>query len=195
MSQLRPAAILLLLLSVITGLIYPLVTTALAQWWFPAQANGSLLKIDGKPRASALIGQNFSRADYFQGRPSATSDAPYKPLASSGSNLGGTNPALDQAVSARVAALRQANPQAARVVPVDLVTASGSGLDPQISPEAALWQAPRVADARKLPIADVERLIDENTVTPVPDFIGEQTVNVVKLNMALDALRKTNAMP
>ncbi|EXU76617.1 MULTISPECIES: potassium-transporting ATPase subunit KdpC [Erwinia] len=189
MSQLRPTVILLLLLSVITGLIYPLVTTALAQWWFPAQANGSLLEIDGKPRGSALIGQNFSRPDYFQTRPSATSDAPYNPLASSGSNLAGSNPALDEAVRQRVAALRKANPQADTAVPVELVTASGSGLDPQISPEAAVWQAPRVAEARKLPLAEVKRLIDENTAAPVPDFIGEPVVNVVKLNMALDAIR------
>ncbi|MCX8958654.1 potassium-transporting ATPase subunit KdpC [Erwinia psidii] len=189
MSQLRPAVILLLLLSVITGLLYPLLTTMLAQWWFPAQAHGSLLEIGGKPRGSSLIGQNFTHAGYFQGRPSATGDAPYNPLASGGSNLGGSNPALDQAVSSRVAALRKANPQATSAVPVALVTASGSGLDPQISPEAALWQAARVAEARKLPVAEVERLIAENTVIPVPDFIGEPAVNVLKLNMALDALR------
>lgn len=189
MSQLRPAVFLLLLLSVITGLIYPLLTTTLAQWWFPAQANGSPLEIDGKVRGSALIGQNFTRADYFQGRPSATSDTPYNPLASSGSNLGGTNPALDQAVSARVAALRKANPQASAAVPVELVTASGSGLDPQISPDAAVWQAARVAEARKLSVSEVKRLIDENTVTPVPGFLGEPTVNVLDLNMALDAVK------
>lgn len=189
MSQLRPAVILLLLLSVITGLIYPLVTTGLAQLLFPAQANGSLLQVDGKLRGSALIGQNFTRPGYFWGRPSATSDSPYNALASSGSNLSGTNPALDDAVKQRVAALRQANPQASAAVPVDLVTASASGLDPQISPEAALWQVPRVAVARKLPEEEVKRLIDDNTSAPLPGFTGEPGVNVVKLNMALDALQ------
>ncbi|WP_158781122.1 potassium-transporting ATPase subunit KdpC [Pantoea sp. BAV 3049] len=189
MSQLRPAVILLLLLSVITGLIYPLVTTALAQMLFPAQANGSLLQVDGKVRGSALIGQNFTRADYFWGRPSATGDSPYNPLASSGSNLAGTNPLLDEAVKQRVAALRQANPQASATVPVDLVTASASGLDPQISPEAAFWQVPRVAAARQLSVSEVNRLIDDNTSTSLPGFIGEPGVNVVQLNLALDALQ------
>lgn len=189
MSQLRPAVILLLLLSVITGLIYPLVTTALAQLLFPAQANGSLLQVDGKLRGSALIGQNFTQTGYFWGRPSATSDSPYNALASSGSNLSGTNPALDDAVKQRVAALRKANPQASATVPVDLVTASASGLDPQISPEAALWQVPRVAAARMLSEEEVKRLIDDNTSAPLPGFTGEPGVNVVKLNMALDALQ------
>lgn len=188
MSQLRPAVFLLVLLTLITGLIYPLLTTTLAQWWFPSQANGSLLYEAGKIRGSALIGQNFTHPDYFWGRPSATGDAAYNAQASSGSNLAGSNPALDEAVKQRVAALRQANPQASARVPVDLVTASASGLDPQISPEAAVWQAPRVAAARQLPLDEVKRLIEEHTVTPFPAFLGEPGVNVVTLNMALDAL-------
>lgn len=189
MSQLRPAAILLLLLTLMTGLLYPLLTTLLAQWWFPAQANGSLLKNAGKVQGSALIGQNFTSPDYFWGRPSATATAPYNPAASSGSNLAGSNPALDEAVKQRIAALRQANPQADAAVPVDLVTASGSGLDPQISPEAAYWQASRVAAVRKLPAEKVKRLIEENTTVPFPGFIGEPGVNVLKLNLALDAVQ------
>ncbi|MTD28128.1 potassium-transporting ATPase subunit KdpC [Erwinia sorbitola] len=189
MSQLRPALFLLILLTLVTGLLYPLLTTGLAQWWFPQQANGSLLREEGSVRGSALIGQNFTRADYFQGRPSAAGDAPYNALASSGSNLAGSNPALDQAIAQRVAALRAANPQASPQVPVDLVTASGSGLDPQISPAAAHWQAARVAEARQLPLETVERLIADNTVTPRPAFIGEPGVNVLKLNLALDELQ------
>lgn len=190
MSQLRPAVFLVLLLTLITGLLYPLLTTTLAQWMFPQQANGSLLLEQGSVRGSAQIGQNFSRADYFQGRPSATGDRPYNSLASSGSNLAGSNPALDQAVSQRVAALRAANPQASQQVPVDLVTASASGLDPQISPQAAYWQVDRIASARRLPREVVKRLIDENTTTPRPAFLGEPGVNVLALNLALDKLSR-----
>lgn len=189
MSQLRPAAVLLLLLTLITGLIYPLLTTTLAQWLFPAQANGSLIEEAGTVRGSALVGQSFTRADYFWGRPSATADAAYNPLASSGSNLAGSNPALDAAVQQRVAALRAANPQASAAIPVDLVTASASGLDPQISPEAAFWQVPRVASARQLPAETVKQLIEANIQTPFPAFLGEPGVNVLALNRALDALK------
>ncbi|MDI3442266.1 potassium-transporting ATPase subunit KdpC [Erwinia aphidicola] len=190
MSQLRPALFLLILLTLVTGLLYPLLTTGLAQWWFPQQANGSLLREQGTVRGSALIGQNFTRADYFHGRPSAAGDAPYNALASSGSNLAGSNPALDQAVAQRVMALRTENPQGGQQVPVDLVTASGSGLDPQISPQAAAFQAARVASARHLPIEEVQRLIADNTVTPRPAFLGEPGVNVLALNMALDELQR-----
>jgi K+-transporting ATPase ATPase C chain len=190
MSQLRPALFLLILLTLVTGLLYPLLTTGLAQWWFPQQANGSLLREQGIVRGSALIGQNFTRADYFHGRPSAAGDAPYNALASSGSNLAGSNPALDQAVAQRVMALRAENPQGGQQVPVDLVTASGSGLDPQISPQAAAFQAARVASARHLPIEEVQRLIADNTVTPRPAFLGEPGVNVLALNMALDELQR-----
>lgn len=189
MSQLRPALFLLILLTLVTGLLYPLLTTGLAQWWFPQQANGSLLREQGTVRGSALIGQNFTRADYFHGRPSAAGDAPYNALASSGSNLAGSNPALDQAVAERVKALRAANPLGGQQVPVDLVTASASGLDPQISPQAAAFQAARVASARHLPIEEVQRLIADNTFTPRPAFLGEPGVNVLALNMALDELQ------
>ncbi|QHM73369.1 potassium-transporting ATPase subunit KdpC [Mixta intestinalis] len=188
MYALRPAFILLIILTLLTGGLYPLLTTQLAQWLFPAQANGSLLRENEAARGSALIGQAFSRTDYFWGRPSATAETPYNGAASSGSNLAASNPALDQAVSERIAQLRAANPQASRQVPVDLVTTSGSGLDPHISPTAAQWQAPRVAAARRLPLETVQRLIDENSDRPLLKFLGEPGVNVVKLNMALDAL-------
>ncbi|MFD1800931.1 potassium-transporting ATPase subunit KdpC [Mixta tenebrionis] len=188
MYALRPALTLLIILTLLTGGLYPLLTTQLAQRLFPTQANGSLLRVNEATRGSALIGQAFSRMDYFWGRPSATAETPYNGAASSGSNLAASNPALDQAVSERVARLRAANPQASRQVPVDLVTASGSGLDPHISPAAAQWQAPRVAAARRLPLEAVQRLIEENSDRPLLKFLGEPGVNVVKLNMALDAL-------
>ena len=188
MYALRPAITLLILLTLLTGGLYPLLTTQLAQWLFPVQANGSLLQEGAAARGSALIGQAFSRHDYFWGRPSATGESPYNGAASSGSNLAASNPALDQAVSERIAQLRAANPQASRTVPVDLVTASGSGLDPHISPAAAQWQAPRVAAARHLSLEAVQQLIEENSDRPLLKFLGEPGVNVVKLNMALDAL-------
>ncbi|MGK3142570.1 potassium-transporting ATPase subunit KdpC [Pantoea sp. C2G6] len=188
MSQLRPAILLLLLLTLVCGVVYPLLTTGLARTLFPDQASGSLLEEDGVARGSALIGQNFTRPDYFWGRPSATSDKPYNPLSSGGSNLAASNPALDKAVAERVAALRAANPQAAAAVPVELVTASASGLDPDISPQAALWQAPRVAASRQLPLSQVETLIDKLTHRPLMPFLGTPTVNVLQLNMALNDL-------
>lgn len=187
MSQCRPALFLLLLLTLIVGVLYPLLTTGLAQWWFPQQAAGSLIEREGMLRGSALVGQNFTRPDYFQGRPSATGEAPYNPLSSAGSNLAASNPALDQALAQRAATLRHANPQALGPIPVDLLTASGSGLDPQISPASARWQAPRVAAARGLPLDRVQALIAQQTRTPIPAFIGEPTVNVLALNLALDA--------
>lgn len=186
MAQLRPALLLFILLTLITGGLYPLLTTALGQWWFPDQANGSLIRIDNAVRGSLLIGQNFSSARYFQGRPSATADAPYNPLASGGSNLAASNPALDEAIEARIAALRAANPQATPAVPVELVTASASGLDNGISPDAARWQIPRVAKARNLPEEEVARLVTESTQTPLVDFIGQPVVNLMQLNLALD---------
>lgn len=189
MSQLRPAAVLLLLLTLVTGLIYPLLTTSIAQGIFPAKANGSLIEEAGHIRGSALTGQAFSRTDYFWGRPSATADAPYNPLASSGSNLAGSNPALDEAIKQRVALLRAANPQTSAAIPVDLVTASASGLDPHISPEAAFWQVPRVAAARQLAPEEVKQLIEAHIETPFPAFLGEPGVNVLALNRALDALK------
>jgi len=188
MSQLRPAILLLLLLTVISGVVYPLLTTGLAQWLFPAQANGSLLEKQGVARGSALIGQNFTQLGYFWGRPSASGDRPYNPLASGGSNLAASNPALDKAGAERVAALRAANPQAPAAVPVELGTASASGLDPDISPDAARWQAPRIAASRQLPLAQVEALIDQQTHRPLMPFLGDPTVNVLQLNLALSDL-------
>ncbi|WP_420300274.1 potassium-transporting ATPase subunit KdpC [Enterobacter sp. BNK-8] len=190
MTMLRPAILLFILLSLITGGLYPLVTTALGQWWFKDQANGSQIQQNGENRGSRLIGQNFTDARYFQGRPSATAESPYNPMASGGSNLAGSNPELDKAVAERVAALRAANPQASRDVPVELVTASASGLDYSLTPAAVAWQIPRVAAARQLTVEQVSRLVAEHTQKPLVSFIGMPVVNIVELNLALDALRK-----
>lgn len=190
MTMLRPAILLFILLSLITGGLYPLVTTALGQWWFKDQANGSLIMQNGENRGSRLIGQSFTDARYFQGRPSATAESPYNPMASGGSNLAGSNPAQDKAVAERVAALRAANPQASREVPVELVTASASGLDYSLTPAAVAWQIPRVAAARQLSIEQVSKLVAEHTQKPLVSYIGMPVVNIVELNLALDALRK-----
>ncbi|AMJ71583.1 potassium-transporting ATPase subunit C [Enterobacter cloacae] len=190
MTMLRPAILLFILLSLITGGLYPLVTTALGQWWFKDRANGSLIMQNGENRGSRLIGQNFTDARYFQGRPSATAESPYNPMASGGSNLAGSNPELDKAVAERVAALRAANPQASREVPVELVTASASGLDYSLTPAAVAWQIPRVAAARQLTVEQVSKLVAEHTQKPLVSFIGMPVVNIVELNLALDALRK-----
>ncbi|MCG3097976.1 potassium-transporting ATPase subunit KdpC [Enterobacter sp. DRP3] len=190
MTMLRPAILLFILLSLITGGLYPLVTTALGQWWFKDQANGSLIMQNGENRGSRLIGQNFTDARYFQGRPSATAESPYNPMASGGSNLAGSNPELDKAVAERVAALRSSNPQASREVPVELVTASASGLDYSLTPAAVAWQIPRVAAARQLTVEQVSQLVAEHTQKPLVSFIGMPVVNIVELNLALDALRK-----
>ncbi|HDR2408315.1 potassium-transporting ATPase subunit KdpC [Enterobacter bugandensis] len=190
MTMLRPAILLFILLSLITGGLYPLVTTALGQWWFKDQANGSLIIQNGENRGSRLIGQNFTDARYFQGRPSATAESPYNPMASGGSNLAGSNPELDKAVAERVATLRAANPQASREVPVELVTASASGLDYSLTPAAVDWQIPRVAAARQLTVEQVSKLVAEHTQKPLVSFIGMPVVNIVELNLALDALRK-----
>ena len=190
MTMLRPAILLFILLSLITGGLYPLVTTALGQWWFKDQANGSLIIQNGESRGSRLIGQNFTDARYFQGRPSATAESPYNPMASGGSNLAGSNPELDKAVSERVSALRAANPQANPTVPVELVTASASGLDYSLTPAAVAWQIPRVATARGLTTEQVTKLVAEHTQKPLVSFIGMPVVNIVELNMSLDALRK-----
>jgi K+-transporting ATPase ATPase C chain len=190
MTMLRPAILLFILLSLITGGLYPLVTTALGQWWFKDQANGSLIMQSGENRGSRLIGQNFTDARYFQGRPSATAESPYNPMASGGSNLAGSNPELDKAVAERVATLRAANPQASREVPVELVTASASGLDYSLTPQAVAWQIPRVAAARQLTVEQVSQLVAEHTQKPLVSFIGMPVVNIVELNLALDALRK-----
>ncbi|HAT7731603.1 TPA: potassium-transporting ATPase subunit KdpC [Enterobacter cloacae] len=189
MTMLRPAIRLFILLSLITGGLYPLLTTALGQWWFKDQANGSLIIQQGENRGSRLIGQNFTDARYFQGRPSATADSPYNPMASGGSNLAGSNPELDKAIAERVAALRSANPQASREIPVELVTASASGLDYSLTPEAVAWQIPRVAAARHLSVEQVSQLVAAHTQKPLVSFIGMPVVNIVELNLALDALR------
>ena len=190
MTMLRPAILLFILLSLITGGLYPLVTTALGQWWFKDRANGSLIMQNGENRGSRLIGQNFTDARYFQGRPSATAESPYNPMASGGSNLAGSNSELDKAVTERVAALRAANPQASQHVPVELVTASASGLDYSLTPAAVAWQIPRVAAARQLTVEQVSQLVAEHTQKPLVSFIGMPVVNIVELNLALDALRK-----
>ena len=184
---LRQAIVLLLLMTAITGVLYPLAVTGLAQLIFPGQANGSLVAKGGKPVGSALIGQSFSEPKYFWGRPSATAPNPYNASASSGSNLGPTNPALTEAVKQRIAALRAADPGNDAPVPVDLVTASGSGLDPEISPAAAQYQLARVARARGLSPARVQALVNACTRGRQFGLLGEPRVNVLQLNLALDA--------
>jgi K+-transporting ATPase ATPase C chain len=187
MTLFRPALTLLLLLSVVTGVAYPLVVTEVARVLFPAQAAGSLLVRGGAPLGSSLIGQPFDDARYFWGRLSATATVPYNAAVSSGSNLGPLNPALATAIETRVAALREAGGGDQRPIPVDLVTASGSGLDPHISPAAALYQVPRVARARKLAPEAVRALVDQHTEGRRFGFLGEPRVNVLALNLALDA--------
>jgi len=189
LAELSPALRLFLVLSLITGLAYPLFITGVAQTLFPHQANGSLILRDGKPVGSALIGQPFSDAKYLWGRPSATGPQPYNALASSGSNLGPLNPALVDTVKTRIADLRAANPAQTGPVPQDLVTASASGLDPQISPEAARWQVARLASARNLPSARVQAIIEAYTEQPTFGLLGEARVNVLQVNLALDALK------
>ena len=186
MTHLRPALILLIVLTVLTGVIYPAIVTGIAQLVFPRQANGSLIVKDGKVIGSALIGQPFDDPKYFWGRPSATSPFGYNAASSSGSNLSPTNPALIKGVQERVDALRAADPGNTAPVPVDLVTASGSGLDPHISPAAALYQVNRVAKARKLDPAAVRDLVERHTEGRQFGFLGEPRVNVLALNLALD---------
>jgi potassium-transporting ATPase KdpC subunit len=185
-AHVRPALMSLLIFTVITGLVYPLVVTGIAQAVFPSRANGSLVVRDGAVVGSALIGQPFDAPGYFWGRPSATDPFPYNAAASSGSNLSPTSPALVEAVQSRVAALHAADPGNPAPVPVDLVTASGSGLDPHISPAAALYQASRVARARKLSLDAVRALVDRHTEGRSLGFLGEPRVNVLALNLALD---------
>lgn len=188
-SILRPALVLFVLLSALTGLLYPLAVTGAAQALFPAQAEGSLVLRDGKAVGSSLIGQNFSDPKHFWGRPSATAPMPYNAAASGGSNQGPLNPALAEAVKGRIEALRTVDPGNAQPVPVDLVTASASGLDPHISPAAARYQAARVARVRGLPADHVEQLIADHTAAPLWGVLGEPRVNVLALNLALDQVR------
>lgn len=187
-NLLRQALVLLLLMTAITGLGYPFAVTGLAQLLFPHHANGSLIVRDGRPIGSALIGQSFTDPKYFWGRPSATTPQPYDGTASGGSNLGPSNPALTAAVKQRIAALRAADPGNDAPVPVDLVTAPGSGLDPDISPAAAQYQVRRVARARGLPPAEVQTLVARYTRGRQFGVLGEARVNVLELNLALDNL-------
>ena len=183
---LRQSSMLLLVLTVITGVLYPLAATGLSQLVFPHQANGSLIERDGKPTGSALIGQSFTDPKYFWGRPSATSPDPYNASASSGSNQGPGSPALRDAVKQRIAALHAADPDNTAPVPVDLVTASGSGLDPEISQASAQYQLERVARARGMGSAQVQALVNEYTSGRQLGVLGEPRVNVLRLNLALD---------
>jgi K+-transporting ATPase ATPase C chain len=198
--EIRPAIVVLVALTLITGLVYPLVMTAIAQAVFPNQAAGSLVKRDGNVVGSALIGQTFTSDKYFHGRPSATTApdpsapndptktvaAPYNAANSGGSNLGPSNKALIDRVQVDIAKLQQENPGAR--IPIDLVTTSGSGLDPDISPEAALFQVPRIAKARNLPENRVGQLVDDNIESRFLGLLGEPRVNVLRLNLALDRL-------
>jgi potassium-transporting ATPase KdpC subunit len=188
--QLRPAVVLLVLLTAITGVAYPLLVTLVAQVAFPSQASGSLLTRGDGVVGSVLVGQPFSDPKYFWGRPSATSPFEYNAAASSGSNRGPLNPALVDAVKGRADALRAADPDNRDAIPADLVTSSGSGLDPHISPAAARWQVHRVATARGLDPAAIQALVDRYTESRQLGFLGEARVNVLALNLALDAAAK-----
>ena len=188
LKELKPACVMLLGLTVLTGIAYPLLVTGITQGLFANQANGSLIEQDGKIVGSALIGQAFSDPKYFWGRPSATGPTPYNAAASSGSNQGPLNPALEEAVKARIAALQAADLSQTAPIPVDLVTASGSGLDPHISPAAAAWQAPRIARLRGLSEVEVAKLIASHTQARQLGVLGEARVNVLQLNLALDRL-------
>ena len=184
----RPAVSLLLAMTVLCGIVYPLVITGIARIAFAHQAAGSLIHRDGKVIGSELIGQNFSALGYFWGRPSATSPQPYNGVASTGSNLGPLNPALIDSVKARALALRTADPGNTQAIPVELVTASASGLDPEIGPAAAYYQADRVARARGLRREQVEALITSHLQGRLLGFVGEPRINVLELNLALDGL-------
>ena len=187
-SIVRPAIVLFAALTLVTGVAYPLAVTGIAKAVFPSQAAGSMIEKDGKPIGSALIGQAFSDPKNFWGRPSATSPMANNAANSSGSNQGPLNPALIDAVKGRIAALKAADPENKAPIPVDLVTASASGVDPHISVAAANYQAGRVASARNLTIVQVQALIDQNIEGQLLGFIGEPRVNVLKLNIALGSL-------
>ncbi len=196
-AQLKPAIIMLALLTLITGVIYPLVVTVIAQVAFPAQANGSLIMKDGQAIGSHLIGQQFDDPKYFWGRLSATSTYPYNAFdantltASSGSNYGPLNPDLMKLVQGRIDALKAADPGNTQPIPVDLVTSSASGLDPDISPAAAAYQVARVARVRSLDVSVVQQLVAQHTKNRDLGILGEPRVNVLELNLALDALSKS----
>ena len=185
-SMFRPLVVIFVVLAAITGLAYPAVITAIGQTAFASQANGSLIEANGKVVGSKLIGQQFDAPKYFWGRLSATSPMPYNASNSGGSNTGPTNPALADEVKGRIAALQAAGTDMSKPVPVDLVTSSGSGLDPEISPAAAAYQIERVAKARKMPANDVEALVERYTSGRQFGVLGEPRVNVLQLNLALD---------
>jgi potassium-transporting ATPase KdpC subunit len=189
LKLLRPTMVSLFIFSVIAGGLYPLAVTAIAQVFFPVQANGSIILMDNKPAGSSLIGQPFDAPKYFWGRISATAPFPYNSASSGGSNLSQTNPDLVKQAKGRIDALRIADPQAAKLVPVDLATASGSGLDPHISPAAAEYQAKRIAAIRRIDETAVLSLIAKYTEGRQFAIFGEPRVNVLKLNLALDAMR------
>jgi len=186
---LRPAFSLLIAFTLLTGVGYPLAITGIARIAFPSQAAGSLLRVDGRVVGSQLIGQVFSKPKYFWGRPSATTPQPYNAIGSTGSNLGPLNPALLDLVKSNARLLRDADPGNSQPIPVDLVSASASGLDPEISPAAALYQVPRVARARGLGVAQVAALVRAHQQDSLLGFIGEPRVNVLELNLALDHAR------
>ncbi len=192
LKSLRTSIISILLFTVLTGLVYPFVITGIAQLFFPRKANGSMLTKDRKAIGSELIGQPFSSPKYFWSRPSATSPFAYNAGASSGSNFGPLNPALLEATGKRMKNLKDADPQNVKPVPVDLVTASGSGLDPHISVAAALYQIPRVARSRHMSEGKVQSLVDQYSESRQLGFLGEPRVNVLKLNIALDGLDSTS---
>jgi potassium-transporting ATPase KdpC subunit len=189
-AQIRPALMAILIFTLLTGVIYPLAVTGVAQLVFPRQANGSLIIRNGQTVGSNLIGQQFDDPKYFWGRPSATGPFPYNAAASSGSNLGPSNPALLDAVQARITALKAADPTNTQPIPVDLVTASASGLDPDISVAAALYQVPRVARVCGMSETAVRLLVDQYTQGRQFGFLGEPRVNVLELNLALDGIKK-----
>ncbi len=189
LAHLRTSLLMLAVLTVLTGLVYPAVVTGIAALVFPHQATGSLIERDGKALGSDLIGQPFADPRYFWGRPSETSPYPYDAAASGASNLGPSNPALTDAVRQRIAALKAADPGNTAPVPVDLVTASGSGLDPEISPAAAEYQVARVARARRLSVSTLREIVARSTEPRQLGVLGEPRVNVLRLNLALDGLR------
>lgn len=194
LSQLRPALVVLALLTVLTGLIYPAAVTGVARVAFPRASSGMVVERSGHVVGSELVGQPFTDPGYFWSRPSATGPFPYNAAASSGSNQGPTNPAFLEAVAGRVKALREADPGNDAPVPVDLVTASGSGLDPHISPAAAIYQVGRVARARGVSNGRVRQIVDELTEGRTLGFMGAPRVNVVRLNIALDEIAPRKAV-
>lgn len=191
-NLIRPTLVMLALMTLVTGFAYPMLVTAIGQTFMADQANGSLIVRDGKPVGSSLIGQSFASPKYFWSRPSATSPMPNNAASSSGSNLGPTNTALKDAVAGRIEALKKADAANKQAIPIDLVTTSASGLDPDISEAAARYQVGRIATARGLAAAQISALVDTHREGALLGFIGEPRVNVLRLNLALDALTATS---